>query len=127
MKTRPVLYGVVLLTLLVLWGCGSGTFRMYSGPRLPRSQVAFLQWDSVINVILVDGKLIPRCRRIELFPGDHNVQVGYSSSGFRSRHDRLIHFTAEGGHKYRISHSVGSSSELMHWNVWVEDITYKED
>jgi hypothetical protein len=96
---------------------------MYSGPRLPRSQVALLRWDSAINVILVDGRLVPRCNRIELFPGDHNVQVGFSSSGFRSRQDRLISFTAEGGHRYRIGHSTQSSSEFMHWDVWIEDIT----
>ncbi len=127
MKTRSLSYVGFLSVLIILWGCGSGTFRMYSGPRLPRSQVAFLQWDSAVNVILVDDKLIPRCSRIELFPGDHNVQVGYSSSGFRSRRDRLVHFTAEAGHKYRISHSIDSGSELVHWNVWIEDITYKEN
>ena len=100
---------------------------MYSGPQLPNSQISFLQWDSVINVNFVDGKLIPRCSRIELFPGDHNVQVGYSSSGFRSRNDRLIHFTAEAGHQYKIGHSIESGSELVHWNAWVEDISGKKD
>jgi hypothetical protein len=100
---------------------------MYSGPRLPKSQVALLRWDSVTNVILVDGKLIPRCSRIELVPGDHNVQVGYSSSGFRSRYDRVINFTAEAGHRYRISHSIDSSSESMRWNVWIKDTTNKEE
>jgi hypothetical protein len=127
MKVKNILFILILLAILILWGCGSGTFRMYSGPRLPKSQVAFLRWDSVINVILVDGRLVPRCSRIELFPGDHNVQVGYSSSGFRSRQDRLINFTAEAGHKYKIKHSIDSSSEFMRWNAWVEDISYKED
>ncbi len=127
MKTRSLLYITILSVLLILWGCGSGTFRMYSGPRLPKSQVAFLKWDSAINVILVDGKLVPRCSRIELFPGDHDVQVGYSNSGFRSRRDRLIRFTAEGGHKYRIRHTIDSSSELIHWNAWIEDVTNMED
>ena len=111
----------------MLWGCGRGTYRMYSGPRLPKSPVVFLQWDAAINVILVDGKLVPRCNKIEMFPGDHNVQVGYSSSGFRSRKDMLINFTAEAGHRYRIRHSKDSSSELMYWNAWIEDITYKDD
>jgi len=101
MKVKSILSIFILSALLVLWGCGLGTYRMYSGPRLPKSQVALLRWDSVINVILVDGRLVPRCSRIELFSGDHNVQVGYSSSGFRSRHDRLIHFTAEAGHRYK--------------------------
>ena len=127
MKVRSVSCMMILSALLILWGCGSKTYRMYSGPQLPNSQTSFLQWDSVINVIFVDGKFIPRCSRIELFPGDHNVQVGYSSSGFRSRIDRLIHFTAEAGHKYKISHTIDSSSELVHWNAWIEDITYKED
>ena len=127
MKVKSVLYVIILSAILILWGCGSGTFRMYSGPRLPKSQVTFLQWDSAINVILVDGRLVPRCSRIELFPGDHSVQVGYSSSGFRSRLDRLINFTAEAGRRYRIRHSIDSSSELVHWNAWIVDITYKED
>jgi len=127
MKVKSMLCIFISLAILILWGCGPGTYRMYSGPRLPRSQVALLRWDSVINVIVVDGRLVPRCNRIELFPGDHHVQVGYSSSGFRSRQDRLAHFTAEAGHRYRISHSIDSSSEFMHWNAWIEDITNKED
>jgi len=127
MKVKSILFIFISLAVLILWGCGPGTYRMYSGPRLPKSQVAFLRWDSAINVILVDGRLVPRCNKIELFPGDHNVQVGYSSSGFRSRHDRLINFTAEAGHRYRISHSRDSSSELLYWNAWIEDITYKEE
>ena len=89
--------------------------------------MAWLQWDSDVNVILIDGKLVPRCNKIEMFPGDHNVQVGYSSGGLRSRHDRLINFTAEAGHRYRISHSTNVSSEFMHWDAWVEDITRKEE
>jgi hypothetical protein len=125
MKVKSILSILILSAILILWGCGPGTYRMYSGPRLPKSQVALLRWDSVINVILVDGRLVPRCSRIELFPGDHSVQVGYSSSGFRSRHDRLINFTAEAGHRYRIDHSIDSSSALMHWNVWIEDTTNK--
>jgi hypothetical protein len=125
MKVKSILSIFILSAILILWGCGPGAYRMYSGPRLPKSQVALLRWDSVINVILADGRLIPRCSRMELFPGDHSVQVGYSSSGFRSRHDRLINFTAEAGHTYRISHSIDSSSELMHWNVWIEDTTNK--
>jgi hypothetical protein len=100
---------------------------MYPGPRLPKSQVAFLKWGSSINVILVDGKLIPRCSKIEMFPGDHDVQVGYSDAGFRSRQDKVIKFTAEAGHRYRINHSTGGSSGFYHWDAWVEDITYKED
>ena len=127
MKVKSILPIFILLAILILWGCGPGTYRMYSGPRLPKSQVALLRWDSAINVIFVDGRLVPRCNRIEMFPGEHNVQVGYSSSGVRSRHDRLINFTAEAGHRYRISHSINSSSEFMHWNAWVEDIANKED
>jgi hypothetical protein len=127
MKVKSILSVFILLAILILWGCGPGVYRMYSGPRLPKSQVALLRWDPVINVIFVDGRLVPRCNRIEMFPGDHNVQVGYSSSGVRSRHDRLINFTAEAGHRYRISHSINSSSEFMHWNAWVEDIANKED
>jgi len=125
MKVKSILSIFILSAILILWGCGSGTFRMYSGPRLPKSQVAFLRWDSAINVILVDGRLVPRCSRIELFPGDHKVQVGYSSSGFRSRYDRVIDFTTEAGHKYKIRHSIVSGSELMHWNAWVEDTSNK--
>ena len=124
MKVKSAFSILTLSVFLVLWGCGSVTFRMYSGPRLPKSQVSFLMWDSVINVVFVDGKLVPRCDRIELFPCDNNVQVGYSSAEFRSRQDRLINFTAEAGHRYRISHSIGSSSELTHWNAWVEDVTF---
>jgi len=125
MKVKLILCISISFAILILWGCGPGTYRMYSGPRLPRSQVVFLRWDSAINVILVDGRLIPRCNRIELFPGDHNVQVGLSSSRFRSRQDRLIHFTAEAGRIYRISHSIQSSPEFMHWDTWIEDITDK--
>lgn len=124
MKVKFIL---ILSAILMLWGCGHGTYRMYAGPRLPKSQVALLQWDSAINVVLVDGRLVPRCSKIELFPGDHDVQVGYSSSGFRSRHDRLIHFTAEAGHRYRVGHSIDSSPEFMHWNVWIEDISNTVD
>jgi hypothetical protein len=127
MKVKSILCIFILLTILILWGCGRSTYRMYPGPRLPKSQVAFLQWDSAINVISVDGKFIPRCNRIEMFPGDHNVQVGYSGTGFRSRQDRLINFSVEPGHRYRISHSTGGSSEFYHWDAWVEDITPKED
>jgi hypothetical protein len=127
MKVKSILGIFVSLTILILWGCGPGPYRMYPGPRLPKSQVALLQWDSAINVILVDGKLIPRCNKIEMFPGDHNVQVGYSGTGFRSRHDRLINFSVEAGHRYRISHSTDVSSEFYHWDAWVENITYKED
>jgi len=127
MKVKSILSIFILSAIFVLWGCGSGTYRMYSGPQLPKSQVAVLGWDSTINVILVDGSLVPRCSRIELVPGDHNVQVGYSSSGFRSRQDRFINFTAEAGHRYRISHSIDSSSKLMHWSVWIKDITYQEE
>jgi hypothetical protein len=97
---------------------------MYSDPRLPKSQVSSLKWDSIVNVIFADGKLVPRCDKIELFPGDHNVQVGYFSAEFRSRQDRLINFTAEAGHRYRINHSIGSSLELTHWNAWVDDVTF---
>ncbi len=127
MKVKSILCIFISLTILILWGCGRRTYRMYPGPRLPRSQVALLQWDSAINVILVDGKLVPRCNKIEMFPGDHNVQVGYSSSGFRSRQDRLIHFTAEGGRVYRIRYSTQSSPEFLHWNAWIEDLTEKEE
>ena len=127
MKVKPILCIFISLTILNLWGCGGGTYRMYPGPRLPKSQVAFLQWDSAINVILVDEKLVPRCNKIEMFPGDHNVQVGYSDSGFRSRQDKVIKFTAEAGHRYRISHSKASGSELTYWNAWIEDITSKEE
>lgn len=127
MKVKFILCIFISLTILNLWGCGGGTYRMYPGPRLPKSQVAFLQWGDAINVILVDGKLVPRCNKIEMFPGDHKVQVGYSSSGFRSRQDKVINFTAEAGHRYRISHSKDSSSELVHWNAWIEDIIYKKD
>ena len=125
MKVKSILCIFISSAILILWGCGPGTHRMYSGPRLPRSQVAFLRWDSAINVIFVDGRLVPRCNRIELFPGDHNVQVGFSSSRFRSRQDRLMNFTAEAGRIYRISHSTQSSSEFMHWDAWIEDITDK--
>lgn len=100
---------------------------MYPGPRLPKSQVAVLQWDSAINVIFIDGRFVPRCNKIEMFPGDHNVQIGYSSGGLRSRHDRPINFTVEAGHRYRINHSKNASSEFMYWDAWVEDITDKED
>jgi len=126
MKFKSILSIYSLSALLILWGCGSGTYRMYSGPRLPKSQVALLEWDSVINVILIDGKLVPRCSSIELFPGDHNVQIGYSGSGFRSRQDRLINFAAEGGHRYRIRQSIVSNSGLTYWNAWVEDARNKE-
>jgi hypothetical protein len=126
MKVKSILSIFILSAILIVWGCGSGTFRMYSGPRLPKSQVALLRWDSDINVILVDGRFVPRCSQIELFPGDHNVQVGYSSSELRSRKDRLINFTAEAGHRYRVRHSIDSSSEFMHWNAWIEDITSKK-
>ena len=124
MKVKSVFWIFTLAAFLVLGGCSSVTFRMYPGPRLPKNQVSFLIWDSVINVIFVDGRLVPRCDKIELFPGDHNVQVGYSSAEFLSRQDRLISFTAEAGHQYKISHSIGSSSELTHWNAWVEDVTF---
>jgi len=127
MKVKSILSIFILSAILILWGCGPGTYRMYSGPQLPKSQVALLRWDSVINVILVDGKLVPRCSRIELSPGEHNVQVAYSSSGFRSRHDQLINFTAKAGHRYRISHSIDTSSESMHWDVWIRDTTNKEE
>ena len=40
-------------------GCGPGVYRMYPGPRLPKSQIALLRWDSAINVIFVDGRLVP--------------------------------------------------------------------
>ena len=127
MKLKSILCISASLAILILWGCGSGTYRMYPGPRLPKSQVALLQWDSAVNVIFIDGKFVPRCNKIEMFPGDHNVQVGYSSDGLRSRHDRVINFTVEAGHRYRISHSKKVSSEFMHWDVWVEDITDKEN
>jgi len=127
MKVKSILGIFVSLTILILWGCGPGPYRMYPGPRLPKSQVALLQWDSAINVILVDEKFIPRCNKIEMFPGNHTVQVGYSGAGFRSRHDRLINFEVEAGHRYRITYLTGVSSEFYHWDVWVEDITYKED
>lgn len=127
MKVKSILCIFISSAILILWGCSPGTYRMYSGPRLPRSQVAFLRWDSAINVIFVDGRLAPRCNRIELFPGDHNVQVGFSSSRFRSRQDRLMNFTAEAGRIYRISYSTQSSSEFMHWDSWIEDITDKID
>jgi hypothetical protein len=127
MKVKSILCISISFAILILCGCSPGTYRMYSGPQLSRSQVAFLQWDSVINVIFVDGRFVPRCNRIELFPGDHNVQVGYSSSEFRSRQDRLIHFTAEAGRIYRISHSTTLSSEFIHWDAWIEDITDKID
>jgi hypothetical protein len=127
MKVKSILCIFISLTILILWGCGRGTYRMYPGPRLPKSQVAFLRWDSAINVILIDGKLVPRCNKIEMFPGDHNVQVGYSDAGFRSRQDKVIKFTAEAGHRYRVNHSTGGSSEFFHWDAWVEDITYNED
>jgi len=121
MKVKSILCISISLTILILWGCGPGTYRMYSGPPLSGSQVALLRWDSVINVISVDGMLVPRCDRIELFPGDHNVQVGYSSSRFRSSRDRLLNFRAEAGHRYRINHSIESGSEFMYWNAWVEE------
>lgn len=127
MKVKSILSIFVLSGILMLWGCGPGTYRMYAGPRLPKSQVALLRWDSAINVVLVDGRLVPRCSKIELLPGDHDVQVGYSSSGFRSRRDRLIHFTAEAGHRYRVGHSIDSSSESMHWDAWIKDISDKID
>ena len=125
MKVKSMVSISILLAILILWGCGPGTCRMYSGPRLPKSQVAFLHWDSAINVILVDGRLVPRCSRIELVPGDHDIQVGYSSSGLRSRQDQLVNFAAEAGHRYRINYSIDSGSDLMHWNVWIKDTTNK--
>jgi hypothetical protein len=127
MKVKSILSIFISLAILIQWGCGPGVYRMYPGPRLPKRQIALLQWDSAINVIFVDGRLVPRCNRIELFPGDHNVQVGYSSPGFRSRKDRLINFTAEAGRIYRIGHSTNLSSEFMHWDAWIEDITDKVD
>ena len=101
-------------------------YRMYSGPQLSKNQVALLRyqsWNSVIIINFIDGRDIQKVDEIQLLPGNHKVQVGYSNSVRRSRNDKLINFTAEAGHIYGISFSTDSG--FTWWDAWIEDISNK--
>jgi hypothetical protein len=102
---------------LILWsmsGCaptGSWNVKMYSGPKLPSDQLAFLKTTPTLIPIAVDGKKISwfdsiNSMWIELLPGPHTVLVAFSASSSKgvmsSRKPVELTFNPKSGHHYKI-------------------------
>ncbi|MEA3429139.1 MAG: hypothetical protein U9Q84_08030, partial [Thermodesulfobacteriota bacterium] len=114
---------IVCFPIYVLSGCAYHT-KMYSGPELPKDQIAVLKGDVTITVKEVDGivkKFTPLTRNfslckdggppvyggfeIYLRPGTHSVRIAYCaySSGFDyytttwSKKDLVLSFEATAG------------------------------
>jgi hypothetical protein len=94
---------------------GWTTKRIYSGPELPKSQIAvvheyFRFYGFIFErffITVVDGAAVPgRIRRVELLPGHHNLGINFQNYwiglGSSSLSPIIIGFQAEAGHTYRI-------------------------
>lgn len=125
------------LVALILMATGCATAVTYSGPRLPREQVAlmprqtaFIQlplWSIVVSVKEIDGRALSATEtKIEFLPGPHVVRLVWIRSGpwwaqlfttFRAGPE-TINFQAETGHSYRLR---GQKIEGGSWTGWIED------
>lgn len=116
-----------LLTVSVLFG--GCTSRLYSGPRLPSSEVAVVAGSSHywivqatgVNIKAVDG--VATHNKVELLPGPHIIDVSFHAEelGMRysSRGRCSIQFDASAGHTYCVD------GEFTHrqqkWHAWMVD------
>ncbi len=99
---------------ILLAGCNiSGP--AYSGPRLPREQVALVTSDDTLEIAKIDGTRYFRrpVRDVEVLPGEHAFIVVYFGVYYAGRthsHESPVHFNARAGRSYRISADFQPSS-----------------
>jgi hypothetical protein len=119
---------VVLMTVLILWGCGPSLVRMYSGPELPEDRIAKLEFYEPIRVYSLDGIQVSlNWGVIAMLPGSHTVSVGYFNafsgldpgmSDYKYSIGNIsLSFDAKPGHTYGIRYSREGNS----WRAWIED------
>ena len=115
--------------------CASiGTHRMYSGPLLPRSDVAILakvDQDVLISTLIlsVDGQEDCSTKIVELLPGRHTLRLAYGGVAGYSLSYLNYDFQAVAGRTYVV---YGTNNIDTHdqehppqWQAHVDDITDK--
>ena len=117
-------FSIFLIAVLLLSGCG--TMQAYSGPQLPKEQVAVVKSNilkhpfTTIVIAAVDGKSRSGARtNVEVLPGRHtldllvNVTVWYVTVNYPAS----ISFEAEAGKVYFVDAKIVNGQPL----VWVVD------
>ena len=132
----------ILPFLLSILGCDSlftsRIHKMYDGPELQKSQLAFLENDDPTRrrIKSIDGKKIEikflREDKIALLPGSHNIVVHiaglYDSIDFvplRGHNDISLNFIVETNTNYRLECNLSGrgigSNWVYHGKVWIEE------
>lgn len=140
--TKIKSFAVVLL-IYFLTGC-QVKHRLYTGPELPKTQIAVVAGQAPIQLFEVDGKRGPNRKRynsftngsfiIELLPGIHTFNIGFgvyypeSQMSFKSTSNITLTLDAEPGKYYTIEAvtDVGPSSsqwgaEITEWELQAEE------
>jgi len=113
---------VLFAIIFTVVSCISPTpvIQVYSGPKLPREQVAIVTMDStlgVVNVNRVDPNpaTTMRTMTLEVLPGKYNIRLFYDD-GYQSSVDDLdVMLLAEAGKSYHIYAGAGGGS----WDPYV--------
>jgi hypothetical protein len=108
-------FALMLAVALAIGSCAAErTVRTYSGPKLPDSEIALLQWgvlpdsDLSISVREIDGTpLAASCCSAELLPGTHTLKADVEmaiahASILRDRYAVVIQFEVLPGRAYEV-------------------------
>jgi hypothetical protein len=144
MKNRNALSFIfrtlTIVGVVCIVGSCAPTFRLYSGPELPKQEIAVLRIDAEVVVKAVDGSSTYFLKtgwggmKLHLLPGRHVIKVGYSETtslgtrlmGIYSTDDVVLQFVALVGHVYRVRAKQFGTPYLprsMTWQVYIEDVT----
>ncbi len=157
-RSHTYLLRIAIIVSLLLTSCSlPAHHKMYSGPTLPKEQVAFLVTEAEgfslrggleppstrirsVDGNKVDGSLWDATIKVELLPGDHTIAVHScrysarlgSSALLVSKHDIFLKFKAAAGHIY-LAHALRvyalspCSTQEVKWRPAVSDITDKNN
>ena len=126
-NAQVILLGVILLVIASCTISGPA----YSGPRLPREQVALVSSDDTLEIAKIDDHNYFRrpVRDVEVLPGEHTFMVVYMGAyNARRVHSREtpVRLRAAAGRSYHISANLqpATHSELI-TNLGVGRITFQ--
>lgn len=106
------------LLALLMTGCAPA--RLYSGPRLPKNQVAVISMPLAgAQITKIDGQPIKLSHyQFELLPGVHSVTVydAISHVGHAlAKGEDTLTFQAEAGHEYEAHASIIGDGKVVGW------------
>jgi len=136
MQKVTQLTAIGLLVIGLLSACVTPTYvKTYTGPELPRDQVALLKPTVGVQVVAINGdrsfgvKTAQAVGYLEtemaLRPGDYKIEVMLNHGDVWSKGTTLLNLSVIAGRKYLINYSMLPAQRS--WSPRIEDVTERPD